>query len=51
MSRYDRQFFKIQYTIKKEGLFEKTVPAWASDMSLVANVVKLHYNEVRKSYF
>ena len=44
VSRFDRQFFKFRYTIKKEGLFEKTVPSWASDMNLLAQVVKLHYN-------
>ncbi len=51
ISRSDRQFFKTQYTIRKEGLFDKIMPAWASDMNLIANVVKLHYNEVRRSYF
>jgi len=51
INRSDRQFFKTQYTIRKEGLFDKTVPAWASDMNLIANVVKLHYNEVRRNYY
>lgn len=27
------------------------MPAWSSDMNLLAQVVKLHYNEVRSNYF
>ena len=50
MNRRGRQFFKIQVQLKKEGLFDKLVPAWASDMNLLAQVVKLQYAAVRSEY-
>lgn len=50
MNRPGRQFFKIQVQLKKDGLFDKLVPAWASDMNLLAQVVKLQYAAVRSDY-
>lgn len=47
IDRPDRQFFNRQIAIKKTDMFDKLVPAWASDLNLLAQVVKLQYSEVR----
>jgi hypothetical protein len=31
-------------------MFDKLVPAWASDLNLLAQVVKLQYMDVRQKY-
>ena len=47
VDRTDRVFFNRQIAIKKEAMFDKLVPAWASDLNLLAQVVKLQYMDVR----
>ena len=39
--REDKKHFKKQVSIKKDDLFEKTIPTWASDFKLLAKVTKL----------
>ena len=36
VDRTDRVFFNRQIAIKKEAMFDKLVPAWASDLNLLA---------------
>ena len=45
--RSDKQFFQKQAVLAKEGVFEKQVPTWASDLNLLARVVWLQYQMVR----
>ena len=40
-ARSDKKHFNKQVVIKKDDLFEKTIPTWASDFKLLAKVTKL----------
>lgn len=51
IDRPDRTFFNRQIAIKKQDTFDKMVPAWASDLNLLAQIVKLQFTEVRSKYF
>jgi hypothetical protein len=46
-TRDDKKFFKQQIIIKKDALFDKKVPTWASDLNLIAQVVALQYKIAR----
>lgn len=50
-NRPDKKFFKVQVQIVKEGLFDKKVPTWASDLKLLSQVVRVQYKQMRGSYF
>ena len=39
--RTDKKHFNKQVVIKKDDLFDKTIPTWASDFKLLAKVTKL----------
>ena len=39
--RADKKHFNKQVVIKKDDLFDKTIPTWASDFKLLAKVTKL----------
>ena len=40
-TREDKKHFKKQVSIKKDDLFDKKIPTWASDFKLLAKVTKL----------
>lgn len=40
-ARGDKKHFTKQVVIKKDDLFDKTIPTWASDFKLLAKVTKL----------